>query len=69
MKGNRSTEAIFHEQTASPAKQFSMNGETPQPGQIPADRYTGQNFTVACTYTVRGSPRYLPLLLSSYERV
>ena len=28
-----------------------------------------QNATEVCTYTVRGSPTYLPLLLSSNERV
>lgn len=30
-------EAVFHERGV------------PQPGQLPTDRYTGQNFTVACT--------------------
>ncbi|ATN08578.1 hypothetical protein CRN80_02420 [Pseudomonas sp. FDAARGOS_380] len=29
----------------------------------------GQNAIEVCTYTVRGSPTYLPLLLSSNERV
>ncbi len=28
-----------------------------------------QNATEVCTYTVRGSPTYFPLLLSSNERV
>ena len=50
------------------SKPSSMDSDLSS-GQLPTNRYTGQNFTVACTYTVRGSPRYLPLLLSSYERV